>query len=79
MQGTTHGVGNDHRGNGRDDGSRSSRGKQNVHLTIPTSSSYTEEPQTNDNSFSSDQDDLIGSLGLGKYGGSGEHSFDQSH
>ena len=79
MQGTTHEVGNDRRGNGSDDGSRCSRGKQRTHPTIPTSSAYIEEPRTNDNSFSSEQDDLLGSLGLGKYGGSGEHSFDQSH
>ena len=74
-----HKVGNDHCGNGRDDGSRSSRGNQHSHLTILTSLAYTEEPQTNGNYFISKQDDLLGSLGLGKYGGSSEHSFDQSY
>ena len=42
-------------------------------------SSYKEDPHTNDNYFSSNQDDLLRSLGLGPYCGSVEHSFDQSH
>ena len=39
---------------------------------------YAEEPRTNANSFRSVQDNLLGRIGLGKYGGSGEQSFDQS-
>ena len=79
MQVTTHGVGNYCCGNGRDDGVRSSRGKHHLHLKTPTSPAYIEEPGTNDDYFSSKWDDLLGSLGIGKYGGSGEHSFEQSH
>ena len=78
MQVTTHGVGNYCCGNGRDDGVRSSRGKHHLHLKTPTSPAYIEEPGTNDDYFSSKWDDLLGSLGIGKYGGSGEHSFEQS-
>ena len=79
MQVTMYGVGNNHNGNRIDDGSRISRGKKCFHLTIPMSLAYIEEPGNNDNSFSSKQDNLLGSLGLGKYSGSGEHFFDQSH
>ena len=49
------------------------------------SSTYTEEPLTNDTYFSSEWDNLLGilpllgSLGMGKYGGSREHSFHKSH
>ena len=79
MQGTTHKVGNDCRGNGRDEGSSSSRFKQCQHLKIEMSSAYTEDPRTNDNYFSSKWDNIIGSFSLGNYGGSGKHSCDQSH
>ena len=76
MQVTMYGVGNNHSGNRIDDGSRKSRGKKCFHMTIPMSLAYIEEPGNNDNSFSSKQDNLLGSLGLGKYSGSGEHYFD---
>ena len=45
-------------------------------MTIPTSFSYTYDPRPNDNHFRSDQYKLLGSLGLGKYSGIGENSFD---
>ena len=48
---------------------------QRSYLKTLTFSTYTEEPLTNDNYFSSERDSLLGSLGLGKYSGSGEHSF----
>ena len=79
MQVTTHEVGNVRRENGRYDGNRRIRGNPHSHLTIPTPSAHTEEPQTNDNSFRYKRDDLLGSLVMGKYGGSSEHSFDQIH
>ena len=49
MQGITQKVGNDHRENGRDAGSRSSRVKQCLHMTIPTFLVDTEDPHNNDN------------------------------
>ena len=79
MQGTTYKVGNDHRRNGIYGGSRSNRGKHRSHLTILTSSYYTEDPRTNENCFIYQREDLLESLGMGKYSGSDEHSFDQSH
>ena len=79
MQGTTHEVGNDRRINRRDDGSRSRRVNQRSHLKTPMYLAYTEEPRTNDNSFRSEQEELLEILGMGKYGGSSEHSFGQSH
>ena len=74
-----HEVVNYFHGNVRDVGSRSIRVKQRPHLIILESSAYTEEPLTNDNSFISKWDNLLGSLGLRKYGGSGENQFDQSY
>ena len=50
-----------------------------MHRKIPTSLAYIEDPRTNDNYFSYKRDDLLGNIRLGKYGGSDEHSFDQSH
>ena len=64
-EGTTHEVGNNRHGNGRDDGSRISRGKQNLNMTIPTSLTYNVETYTNDNSFCSERYNLLGSLYLG--------------
>ena len=79
MQGTTHEVDNESCGNVRYGGSRSSGGKKHLHMKITESLAYTEDPRTNDNYFRSERDDLIDSLGMGKYGGSGEHLFVQIH
>ena len=79
MKGTTNEVGNDCRGNVRYDRIRISRGKHRSHVKILKPLAYTEEPHTNDNYFISKQDDLLGSLGMGKYVANSEHSFEQSH
>ena len=74
MQVTPYEVGDDCHGNGRDDGGRISRVNQCLYMTIPASLAHTEEPRTNNNYFSSKREDLLGRLGLGKYGGSCKYS-----
>ena len=79
MQGTMYKVGNSRLRNGRCDVIRSSSGKHRSHMKTLTYLAYTEESWTNDNSYISKWYDLLGGLCLGKYGGSSENSYDQSH
>ena len=79
IKGTTHKVRNDNCGKRRDDRSSISRGKQRLHITTLTSYAYIEEPRTNNNYLRSERYDLLGILGIGKYGSIGEHYFDRIH
>ena len=79
MQVTTHKVDDNSIGNIRYDGSMSIRGKQHSHQTVPTSVIYKEYPWNDDNYFRSERDNLLRSLVLEKYGGSGKSFFKHIH